>query len=98
MAAIRRLYNDAVSVAERLWDSAQTERQARSDDRARTMVDALAQAVAQNRTALLALTALKNYDNYTFTHMVNVSILTMGAGARRSASTARCCASSAWPR
>jgi putative nucleotidyltransferase with HDIG domain len=34
--------------------------------------------VAQNRTALLALTALKNYDNYTFTHMVNVSILTMG--------------------
>ena len=40
--------------------------------------DSLAQAVAQNRTALLALTALKNYDNYTFTHMVNVSILTMG--------------------
>jgi putative nucleotidyltransferase with HDIG domain len=26
----------------------------------------------------LSLTALKNYDNYTFTHMVNVSILTMG--------------------
>jgi putative nucleotidyltransferase with HDIG domain len=42
------------------------------------MVDTLAQAVAQNRTALLALTALKSYDNYTFTHMVNVSILTMG--------------------
>jgi putative nucleotidyltransferase with HDIG domain len=42
------------------------------------MVDSLAQAVAQNRTALLSLTALKNYDNYTFTHMVNVSILTMG--------------------
>jgi putative nucleotidyltransferase with HDIG domain len=41
------------------------------------MVDTLAQAVAQNRTALIALTALKSYDNYTFTHMVNVSILTM---------------------
>ena len=36
----------------------------------------------QNRTALVALTALKNYDNYTFTHMVNVSILTMAPGAR----------------
>ena len=47
-------------------------------DAARGLVDSLAQAVAQNRTALLALTALKNYDNYTFTHMVNVSILTMG--------------------
>jgi putative nucleotidyltransferase with HDIG domain len=42
------------------------------------MVDSLAQAVAQNRTALMALTTLKDYDNYTFTHMVNVSILTMG--------------------
>ena len=35
-------------------------------------------AVTQNRTALVALTAMRNYDNYTFTHMVNVSILTMG--------------------
>jgi putative nucleotidyltransferase with HDIG domain len=34
--------------------------------------------VTQNRTALVALTAMRNYDNYTFTHMVNVSILTMG--------------------
>jgi putative nucleotidyltransferase with HDIG domain len=42
------------------------------------MIDSLAQAVSQNRTALMALTALKNYDNYTFTHMVNVSILSMG--------------------
>jgi putative nucleotidyltransferase with HDIG domain len=41
------------------------------------MIDTLAQAVTQNRPALLALTALKEYDNYTFTHMVNVSILTM---------------------
>ena len=45
---------------------------------ARGMIDGLAQAVAHNRTALLALTTLKNYDNYTFTHMVNVSVLTMG--------------------
>ena len=44
---------------------------------ARALVDGLAQAVSANRTALIALTALKNYDNYTFTHMVNVSILTM---------------------
>jgi putative nucleotidyltransferase with HDIG domain len=77
MAAIRRLYNDAVSVAGDVWTSAQTE-QKPDATMARTMIDGLAQAVAQNRTALLALTTLKNYDNYTFTHMVNVSILTMG--------------------
>jgi putative nucleotidyltransferase with HDIG domain len=77
VATFRRLYDDAVSVAGRLWDSAKTEG-APDADAARGMVDSLAQAVAQNRTALMALTALKNYDNYTFTHMVNVSILTMG--------------------
>src|SRR5215510_12994325 len=77
IATFKRLYDDAVTVAERLWDTAQAE--GKPDSHAgRGIVDSLAQAVAQNRTALLALTALKNYDNYTFTHMVNVSILTMG--------------------
>jgi putative nucleotidyltransferase with HDIG domain len=77
IATFRRLYDDAVKVAGDLWESASTEGTPDADA-AREMVDSLAQAVAQNRTALLSLTALKNYDNYTFTHMVNVSILTMG--------------------
>jgi putative nucleotidyltransferase with HDIG domain len=77
IATFRKLYDDAVKVAETLWESADVEG-IPDADAARGMVDSLAQAVAQNRTALLALTALKNYDNYTFTHMVNVSILTMG--------------------
>jgi putative nucleotidyltransferase with HDIG domain len=77
IATLQRLYKDAVSVAQRLWETATAE--GASDPNAgRSVVDSLAQAVAQNRTALLALTALKEYDNYTFTHMVNVSILTMG--------------------
>jgi putative nucleotidyltransferase with HDIG domain len=77
MATIRHLYQDAVAAANNVWDAALTE--GRPDATiARNMVDGLAQAIAQNRTALLALTALKEYDNYTFTHMVNVSILTMG--------------------
>jgi putative nucleotidyltransferase with HDIG domain len=73
----RRLYGDAVALAGTLWESTGVEGKPDADA-ARGVVDSLAQAVAQNRTALLALTALKNYDNYTFTHMVNVSILTMG--------------------
>jgi len=77
IATFRKLYDDAVKVAETLWESTGVEG-IPDADAARGMVDSLAQAVAQNRTALLALTALKNYDNYTFTHMVNVSILTMG--------------------
>src|SRR5437764_7111910 len=77
MGTIRRMYSEAVSVAGTVWESAQTEGQPDAT-LAKTMIDGLAQAVAQNRTALLALTTLKNYDNYTFTHMVNVSILMMG--------------------
>ena len=76
MAAIRATYHEASTIAERIWQQSGVE--GRPDPTAaRGMVDTLAQAVAQNRTALIALTALKNYDNYTFTHMVNVSILTM---------------------
>jgi putative nucleotidyltransferase with HDIG domain len=33
--------------------------------------------VTEDRTSLMALTALKKYDNYTFTHMVNVAALAM---------------------
>src|SRR2546429_480947 len=77
IAAIKRLYNEAVSSAGGVWESAQTEGKPDATV-ARGMIDGLAQAVAQNRTALLALTTLKDYDNYPFTHMVNVSILTMG--------------------
>ena len=77
IATIGRLYSDAVSAATTIWDSAQQEG-GPDMPAARKMIDGLAQAVAQNRTALLALTTLKNYDTYTFTHMVNVSILTMG--------------------
>src|SRR4029078_4074557 len=76
MAAIRQLYGNAVAAAEVAWKSA-------ADGMpdlpaALTTVAGPAAAVAQNRTALVALTAMRNYDNYTFTHMVNVSILTMG--------------------
>jgi putative nucleotidyltransferase with HDIG domain len=76
VATIRRLYSDATNVASSIWETAQLE--GTPDPKAaRALVDGLAQAVSANRTALIALTALKNYDNYTFTHMVNVSILTM---------------------
>jgi putative nucleotidyltransferase with HDIG domain len=76
VATIRKLYSEAVNVAGALWETAQQEG-IPDPEEARQLVDNLAQAVAQNRTALVALTALKEYDNYTFTHMVNVSILTM---------------------
>ena len=76
IATVRKMYSEATNLASSVWDMAKSE--GVPDPRAaRALVDSLAQAVSANRTALIALTALKNYDNYTFTHMVNVSILTM---------------------
>jgi putative nucleotidyltransferase with HDIG domain len=77
MAAIKQLYASAVTAAEAAWESAVAE--GKPDvPAALHAVEGLADAVTQNRTALVALTAMRSYDNYTFTHMVNVSILTMG--------------------
>jgi putative nucleotidyltransferase with HDIG domain len=77
MAAIRRLYATAVGAAEAVWDAAATEGMPDLPGALQT-IDGLADAVTHNRTAIVALTAMRSYDNYTFTHMVNVSILTMG--------------------
>ena len=76
IATIKQLYDDASLSAEDIYESAKVE--GRPDMAvARKTVEGLADSVAQNRTALVALTAMKKYDNYTFTHMVNVSILAM---------------------
>ena len=76
IAAARRVYSSAVETAETLWQTA------KAGDKpdpaaARKIIDSLARLVTQDRTSLMALTALKKYDNYTFTHMVNVSALAM---------------------
>jgi putative nucleotidyltransferase with HDIG domain len=74
--AARKVYGTAVSSAESLWE------QAKAGDKpdpgtARKIIDSLANIVNRDRTSLMALTALKKYDNYTFTHMVNVTALSM---------------------
>jgi putative nucleotidyltransferase with HDIG domain len=76
IAAIKQMYSNAVAAAETAWESAETEG-IPDAPAALATVEGLAEAVTQNRPALMALTAMRNYDNYTFTHMVNVSILTM---------------------
>ena len=76
IAAARRIYGSAVETAETLWESAKAGEKP-DPHSARKIIDSLAKLVSQDRTSLMALTALKRYDNYTFTHMVNVSVLAM---------------------
>src|SRR6266850_1586881 len=76
IGAARRIYATAVETAETLWQAAKAGDQP-DPDAARSIIDGLARLVTQDRTSLMALTTLKKYDNYTFTHMVNVSALSM---------------------
>jgi putative nucleotidyltransferase with HDIG domain len=76
IAAARRVYSSAVETAQSLWEQAGAGDQP-DPNTARKIIDSLAKLVSQDRTSLMALTALKRYDNYTFTHMVNVSVLAM---------------------
>jgi HD-GYP domain-containing protein (c-di-GMP phosphodiesterase class II) len=76
MATVRELHARASSTMKIVWN--QTAQDGTVDNAVvQEVVDQLAQAVSQNRDALVALTALRAADDYTFTHMVNVSILTM---------------------
>lgn len=74
--AARRIYGTAVTSAESLWQQAKAGDQP-DPGTARQIIDSLSNIVNQDRTSLMALTALKKYDNYTFTHMVNVAALSM---------------------
>jgi putative nucleotidyltransferase with HDIG domain len=76
IAAARQVYGAAVETAEQLWEQAKAGDQP-DPGAARKIIDSMARLVSQDRTSLLALTALKKYDNYTFTHMVNVAVLAM---------------------
>src|SRR2546421_1846965 len=74
--AARKVYSSAVETAETLWQAAKAGDKP-DPGAAKKIIDGLARLVTQDRTSLMALTALKKYDNYTFTHMVNVSALAM---------------------
>ena len=76
IAAARKVYSTAVETAETLWQAAKAGDKP-DPGAARKIIDGLARLVTQDRTSLMALTALKKYDNYTFTHMVNVAALAM---------------------
>ncbi len=74
-AAIR-VYDSAMRTAEAFWQSTQAG-ETPDTASARKIINSLAQVVTDDRPSLMALTTLKRHDAYTFTHMVNVSVLTM---------------------
>jgi len=73
---MRQIYSGSIDAARMVWESTRTEG-APDAPAAHDAVDQLAEAVDTSRATMIGLTGMKAHDEYTFTHMVNVSILTM---------------------
>ena len=73
---LKQVYSGSVEAARMVWESTRTEGKPDAPA-AHEAVEHLAEAVDTSRATMIGLTGMKAHDEYTFTHMVNVSILTM---------------------
>lgn len=78
--AARAVYDDALGMLHDL-DQALYSNSNVSPDRVRGVVRGMVDNVVGNRAALLELSGLKDYDEYTFYHSVNVAILSVALGS-----------------
>jgi putative nucleotidyltransferase with HDIG domain len=73
---MRQVYSGSVEAARMIWESTRLEG-VPDAPMANETVEHLAEAVGTSQARMIGLTGMKEHDEYTFTHMVNVSILTM---------------------
>ena len=77
---LSRTYRDAVGAIREIFHEVGTGRIPNSG-RLLTVVTSLAAAAVKEPVTLLGLTLIKDYDNYTFQHSVNVGVLAMALSA-----------------
>jgi putative nucleotidyltransferase with HDIG domain len=73
---VRQVYSGSIESARLIWESARTEGTP-DVPVAHDTVEHLAGAVDSSASVMIGLTGMREHDEYTFTHMVNVAILTM---------------------
>jgi HD-GYP domain-containing protein (c-di-GMP phosphodiesterase class II) len=79
--AAKRTYSLGVAVTKDLINSVRMGRTT-SVARVKRAVQAIVDQVLNNETSLIGLTTLRDYDEYTFTHSVNVCILAVALGKK----------------
>jgi HD-GYP domain-containing protein (c-di-GMP phosphodiesterase class II) len=77
----KRTYSHGVAVTRDLINSVRLGRTT-SIARVKRAVQAIVDQVLNNETSLVGLTTIRDYDEYTFTHSVNVCILAVALGKR----------------
>ncbi|MBE0618791.1 MAG: HD-GYP domain-containing protein [Proteobacteria bacterium] len=75
----REVYTEAKVVVQDLLQDARLGRSV-DGERAATVVDKMVDSIFRNRDALASLSRLKNFDDYTFQHSLNVSVLALTLG------------------
>jgi putative nucleotidyltransferase with HDIG domain len=75
----REVYRQALSVVESVCEDVRMGRRPKSHHAIST-VQKMVGAVISKPYTLLAMSLLKDYDNYTFTHSVNVSVISLTVG------------------
>lgn len=75
-----RTYREAISAVQTVWKDVESGRIPASAG-ILSAVDSMARTTMQSPATLLGLAMIKNYDNYTFHHSVNVGILAMSLAA-----------------
>jgi putative nucleotidyltransferase with HDIG domain len=75
----RKVYHKALKVVDQIFQDVRMGEIPSSED-AINVVKNMAQLTMTEPHAMLALSMLKDYDNYTFTHSVNVSVLALAVG------------------
>jgi HD-GYP domain-containing protein (c-di-GMP phosphodiesterase class II) len=75
----RQVYGRALSVVNEIFQDVRLGK-IPSSRKAKKVVSDMARLTIADPHALFALSMLKNYDNYTFTHSVNVSVISLAIG------------------
>ena len=75
----RRVYRKALKVVDQIFHDVRMG-EIPSSEEAMQVVKSMAQLTINEPHALFALSMLKDYDNYTFTHSVNVSVIALAVG------------------
>ena len=81
----KRTYSHGVAVTKDLINSVRMGRTT-SVAKVKRAVQAIVDQVLNNETSLIGLTTIRDYDEYTFTHSVNVCILSVALGKKLSLS------------
>jgi len=75
----RKVYRKALKVVDQIFQDVRMG-QIPSSTEAISVVKSMAQLTINEPHAMMALSMLKDYDNYTFTHSVNVSVISLAVG------------------